>query len=128
MLSLVLIALATYRLTHLVVFDKVFEPIRNLFVRRMVRQYDGKPLILYTLQGGRLRRFVGKIMNCPWCASVWIAALLTTLYVYGPRGIIWIYLFLAAAAITGIVETWWTKTVGLSPEMAPATMISDEED
>lgn len=119
MTVIILIALATYRVTHLVVFDKIFEPIRNQFVRRTYRQQDGRLLIFYTLQGGRLRRFIGKLMNCPWCGSVWIAGFLTAFYVYGPRGVTWLYVFLSAAAITGLLETWWTKSVGLPAEMIP---------
>jgi hypothetical protein len=122
-----LIALATYRITHLVVFDKISEPIRNLFVRREVRNYFGEPFIRYTLQGGRLRRFVGKILNCPWCASVWIGAFLTALYVYGPRGVTWVYVFLAAASVTGLLETWWTKTVGFPAEMVDSGKYAEED-
>lgn len=127
MTVVILIALATYRITHLVVFDQIFVPIRNLFVRRRYRQVAGQPVIFYDLQGGRLRQFIGKIMNCPWCASVWIGALLTALYVYGPRGVTWVYVFLAAAAITGLAETWWTKTVGFPAEMVPSSIYSEED-
>lgn len=122
-----LIALATYRITHLVVFDRIFMPIRNLFVRREFRSYDGESYIRYTLPGGRLRRLVGKVLNCPWCASVWIAGGLTALYVYGPAWMTWVYVFLAAAAITGLLETWWTKTVGFPAEMVEAGKYAEED-
>lgn len=119
MLTVLIMILSAYRITHLVVFDKVFEPIRNLFVRRhyLAHEYGGFH-VFFELQGGKVRRFIGQIMNCFWCAGVWVSAVVVALYVFGPTWITWVYIALAAAGVIGIIETWWTRAVGY-PEMQP---------
>lgn len=110
----IIICLAAYRLTHLLVFDKIFEPVRNLFV---TREFNG-PLraVTYTLHGGRLRRFIGKMLNCHWCAGIWVSFGLVLACRAAYDVTIWICLALAAAAFLSLIETAWTKAVGM-PEM-----------
>lgn len=68
----IIISLAAYRLTHLLVFDKITEPVRSLFV---TRDFHG-PLKTFTLHGGPLRRFIGKALICHWCTGIWASAAL----------------------------------------------------
>ncbi|MEV5391953.1 hypothetical protein [Nocardia farcinica] len=53
----VLYLLAVVRLTRLVVFDKIAEPVRALLLRRL---RDGSPITY--------------LVHCPWCVSVWLGA------------------------------------------------------
>lgn len=115
-MTLLIIFLAAYRLTHLVVFDKIFEPIRNLFVRRYYVKYSDGLVVRYELQGGEIRQFVGKIMNCFWCAGIWVSALTTSLWIHDL--VSWFLITLASATVVGFLGTWWTKYVGF-PEMEP---------
>lgn len=106
----IILSLAAYRLTHLVVFDQIFTPIRDLFVTR------DSPNKTFTLQGGRLRRFIGNILKCPWCAGLWVSALIIISYHYFETITYQICLLLAIAAIQSLMETGWMKSVGF-PEM-----------
>lgn len=110
-LDFIIFCLAAYRINHFLVFDKVFEPVRRYFV---VRNFIG-PLPTFTLQGGFVRRFIGKILICHWCAGIWTAGALTV-GLWAVDSIMWLYNALAAAAVLSLIETCWTKAVGF-PEM-----------
>jgi hypothetical protein len=112
-LALIILSLAVYRLTHLIVFDKIFEPIRNLFVIRDFYYME------FWLQGGTFRRAIGMIMICPWCSSLWVSFILTIAY-YQQLSIFIFLQVLAYSAVASLIETAWMKFVGF-PEMKPGT-------
>ncbi len=78
-----LIAISTYRMTRMLVYDRVFKLIRD-----MIRLMEG------TGFGDSLKA----IVTCPWCAGVWIALFNTTVYFLIPFGDI----FVTLMAIAGI--------------------------
>lgn len=53
LLELLIVVLASYRLTHLLVFDSIAEPLRQLL--------GGRPI-------------VGALIDCYWCAGIWVSA------------------------------------------------------
>lgn len=113
LLDFIIFTLAAYRVTHLLVYDVIFEPVRKFFV---VRYFDGWPYPSYTLQGGRLRSFIGRLLLCHWCAGIWVAGIMALLYWTAPAIVEWIFVALAAAAVLSFIETAWTKVVGY-PEL-----------
>jgi hypothetical protein len=120
-LDFVIFCLAAYRVTHFIVFDKLFEPVRGLFVKRKFETIpygDGKQVkvVFFTLQGGELRRVIGSIINCFWCAGIWVSLLMITAYLWFTPFMFWVYAALAAAAALSLIETAWAKVVGF-PEM-----------
>lgn len=119
--TFLILSLAVYRITHLIVFDKIFDPIRNIFVTRNFKA----PIPTYTLQGGIVRRIIGKIMNCYWCSGIWVAAVI----VFGFYGFTDIktslLLTFALAAIQSLIETAWAKEVGF-PEMEEAPAVTED--
>lgn len=118
-MDFIIICLATYRLTHLMVFDKIFEPIRKLFVLRSPGEMKGQFVLTYELQGGPVRQFFGNVLNCFWCAGIWVAAAIVIAYRLWPDISIWVYYALAAAAVQSLLEQRWVKSVGLQLEMVP---------
>lgn len=50
--------LAVHRLTHLVIDDKITEPLRDKIFDRF-----GQPMDTWTY-----------LFTCPWCVSIWVAA------------------------------------------------------
>ncbi|MFZ5824531.1 MAG: DUF1360 domain-containing protein [Bacillota bacterium] len=89
--DLLLLLLASFRLTHILVFDKIAEPIRERF--------PGHGAIAY-------------LVRCYWCAGVWISAGLVALRVLVPAAGRWVVLIFAVAGGQAALETFlqgWTR-------------------
>ncbi|MBU7319013.1 DUF1360 domain-containing protein [Paenibacillus oleatilyticus] len=112
LLDFIVFCLAAYRITHFLVFDKVFDPIRNFFV---TRDYGG-PIPTFTLQGGSIRKYIGKLLNCHWCTGIWVSFAMVGFNWAFRDAASWFFLALAAAAVLSLIETCWMKAVGF-PEM-----------
>ncbi len=78
--DLILLALATYRLTHLIVYDYVFN-----FLRDYVGRFERGPL-----------KTVADLISCPWCTGIWAAFVLSFLYFLTPYA--WFFIFVIALA------------------------------
>lgn len=83
--ELIIIILATYRVTRVVVFEKIFKYFRD-FVKRQNKWY--------------VMRTLCSIIVCPWCAGVWIALAMVVFYYFIPYGILVVYLM----AISGVAS------------------------
>lgn len=83
--DLILLVLATFRLTRLFVYDKITRFLRDMF------QHTSET---YTQEGvtysGKIERTNGplrtayELLVCPWCFSVWAALLVTFFYYLTP--------------------------------------------
>ena len=90
----VLLALATFRLIRLFVYDAVTKFFREQF---WDMKKVGKGLVLEKPATGP-RRTLADILSCPWCFGVWAAAMLTFLYALTPYA----YFFIVFLAISGV--------------------------
>lgn len=76
--DLVLMGLATFRLIHLLTYDRIFDVVRAAFMDQ---------------QGARLknaergwRRLVCEFLQCIWCTGMWSALIVATVYFLGGWG------------------------------------------
>jgi hypothetical protein len=76
--DLAVMGLATFRLLHLLTFDKIFDSVRAAFMDR-----DGTRLKIAE-QGWR--RLVCEFMQCIWCTGMWSGLMVVTIYMLGPWG------------------------------------------
>ncbi len=83
----VVIILASYRMTRILVFEKIFKYLRNVLKKR-----EG----LYVI--GTLH----SIITCPWCAGVWVTLTIIVFYFLVPFGVVLVYV-LALAGIASMV-------------------------
>jgi hypothetical protein len=83
--DLIILILAVYRVTRVVVFEKIFKYFRD-FVKANNRVY-----FMLTLQS---------IITCPWCAGVWIALVMTVFFFLVPYGVLLVYIM----AISGVAS------------------------
>lgn len=83
----IIIVLASYRLTRILVFEKIFKYFRDVLKRRED---------LYLL--GTLN----SIITCPWCAGVWVTLAIIVFYYLVPFGSLLVYV-LALAGIASLV-------------------------
>ena len=94
-----LLSLATYRLTRILVFDKIFKLVRD-FIKSRSRLY--------------LFQVIKEIITCPWCAGVWVAMIIVILYYLVPFGNIFIYLLVISGIGSFFVVV--VNYIGLSTE------------
>lgn len=83
-LELTLLVLASYRLTHVIVFDNIAQPLRRLV------PVEGK---------------LAYLIHCYWCAGVWVSALLLGAGAFWPGPARWIVLLFAVAGGQAGIET-----------------------
>lgn len=93
MLTVALAMLATYRLTLLVTADELTKGPREWLVRRF--------------EAARMNK-VAFLLECPWCASMWVAMpVCASGWRWGSSG--WWFVpawVLAASAVTGVLATF----------------------
>ena len=97
LLDLFIMSLATYRLTRILVFDKIFKLFRD-FIR--------------SRSGWKVFYVIKEIITCPWCAGVWVAMTIVILYYFVPFGKLFIYIL----AISGVASFFviLVNNIGLS--------------
>lgn len=80
-MTYVMIILASYRLTHLIVFDKITEFIRNPLMTNVYKKdEDGHT---YTKKVPKSN--LGYLVNCYWCSGIWSAVMIGVSYLLWPR-------------------------------------------
>ena len=83
----VLIILASYRLTRILVFEKIFKYFRDVLKRREDLYLIGT---------------LSSIITCPWCAGVWVTLAIIVFYYLIPYGAVLVYV-LALAGVASMV-------------------------
>ncbi|RLD71366.1 MAG: hypothetical protein DRI98_05365 [Bacteroidetes bacterium] len=83
----VVIILASYRMTRILVFEKIFKYLRDVLKKR-----EG----LYVV--GTL----SSIITCPWCMGVWVTLSIIIFYYLVPYGALLVYV-LALAGVASLV-------------------------
>ncbi len=82
----IILSLATYRLTRLLIYDKVLNFIRDKIVQS-------------TSEKGWIKSSQ-YFLTCPWCAGVWMSLFITSLYLYHDLGKFLAYIL----AISGVAS------------------------
>ena len=83
----VLVILASYRMTRILVFERIFKYLRNVLKQRED---------LYVI--GTL----SSIITCPWCAGVWVTLTIIVFYFLIPFGVVLVYV-LALSGVASMV-------------------------
>jgi hypothetical protein len=101
-----LLVLASFRLTRLVVFDKITSFIRRPF-HKLIEETDsdGNTITYIEIKGKGLRHWLGELLSCYWCAGIWCTVLLLGLTVIWPIGSGVLITLLAVAGAAGICES-----------------------
>ncbi len=108
LLKLVLLGLASFRLSHLFVFDEIMNPIRKYFLN-----YEEEENVLGLTfpvpkpKGRGIRNFIGRILRCYWCTGVWMTLFLIVIDAAWPGPVTYgLMLLLAVSAIQSLIEHW----------------------
>ena len=92
-LEFIILGLATYRLTRLVVKDKVFGSVREFIAKRKDNSF------FYTLN---------ELQICIWCVSIWAGLFVVSLYYLIPQTYL-LFLLLALSAVGSFMQVVSTK-------------------
>lgn len=101
-MTYIMLILASYRLTHLIVFDKITEFIRKPFMKKVKTQTASGKVETKEVP----KSMFGYLLKCYWCAGVWSAILLGALYLVFPKISFVIILILSIAGGQSIIETF----------------------
>lgn len=80
---MLLLGVATYKLSRLISKDRVTAPFRAPFVE--YEDSAGASELKEKPRGEGLQRAVGDLLTCPYCMGAWGAAALTYGFVFSPR-------------------------------------------
>ncbi|WP_164670118.1 DUF1360 domain-containing protein [Virgibacillus doumboii] len=98
LMEFMMLILASYRLTHLIVFDKITEFIRKPFLT--TKKTSSKE----TKQVPKSK--FGYLLTCYWCAGVWSAIFLGLTYLWIPDIAQYVIFILAIAGGQAILESF----------------------
>jgi len=83
----VLVILATYRMTRILVFEKILKHFRDALKRRENLYVIGT---------------IHSMVTCPWCAGVWVTLVIIVFYFLVPYGALLVYV-LALAGLASMM-------------------------
>ena len=106
-IDLVILVLASYRLTRLIVFDEITSFIRNPFFSVAYQENeDGELLENIEFKGGRFRNWIGRLLSCYWCVGIWSSLGIVLLYYFFPT----FHILLVILAVAGAAAYVQSKT------------------
>jgi hypothetical protein len=88
--SFLLLALAAYRVTHLIALDDLIDRPREWFVRRV----------------GGPETMLGSLVTCPTCTGVWVSAAVLLAWFHGGRVAFYIVAGAAVAGAVSLLSSW----------------------
>jgi hypothetical protein len=121
--DVVLISVATHKLSRLIAKDAITSPLRAPFTRYSEPGGSGEINEEVRDQGSTLRHSIGELVSCPFCLAVWVATGLTSGLVFAPR-----LTRLAATVFTATaVSDFLQMAYSLAKEAAEGEPQSDDE-
>ena len=81
--DLLLLGVATHKLSRIIAKDRVTSPLRAPFTEYV--EAAGESEIKEKVRGTGMRRAVGDLLTCPFCLGPWVAAGLAAGFVFKPR-------------------------------------------
>jgi hypothetical protein len=95
--DVVLMTVATFRISRLLAKDTITSPLRSPFTE--FQEPAGEGEVNERPRGSGLRHAAGELVSCPFCTSVWTVTGLTTGLAFAPRFTRWVAA--AATAVAG---------------------------
>ena len=99
----ILLSLAAFRTTRLIVYDKIARWFRELFADTREFSENGIMFVEVKPYGVGIRHTVHDLLQCPWCIGVWSALVVVFFYFVYPWA--WfVILFLAVAGVSSLFQ------------------------
>ncbi len=100
--DLVLLGVATYKLSRLISSDRVTSPLRAPFTQYVAPA--GTSEVKEKVRGTGIQRAIGDLLTCPYCLGPWVATALTFGLVLTPRATRLVGDILAASTISEVLN------------------------
>ena len=111
-LEFFIFGLATFRLTRLLIYDSITSFIRRPFHEWVEEELtDGTIETYLHIKGKGIRRWIGELLSCYWCAGIWCSLLIFGVYYFLPNWAGPIIMVLAIAGLAAIIETIIAKLI-----------------
>jgi hypothetical protein len=103
-IHLLILIIASFRLTHLLVYDEITSFLRKPFIKVTYEENDaGQVVQQIHIKGKGWRHAVGLFLGCHWCVGIWSAFIVVGLYGLCPS-IFPLLLVLAVAGAASVLE------------------------
>jgi hypothetical protein len=102
--DVVLLSIATHKLSRLLTKASVTSPLRAPFTRYVGPASDGELHEQVRDDGGTTRHAIGELATCPFCMAVWAAATLAGGLVLAPRATRWAATVMTAVAASDFLQ------------------------
>ncbi len=101
----VILSIASFRLTRLIVFDSITSFLRKPF-HEIVEETNEEGIVETYLQikGHGVRYWIGELLSCYWCVGIWSSFFLVVGYLLFPIFAPFV-IVLAIAGVAAIIET-----------------------
>lgn len=122
----ILLPLAAFRITRLVVYDKITRWFRELFMAKKIVVENGEKMVELRPFASGFRRTIHDLLGCPWCIGFWSA--LFVVFGYFLFSWAWVViLFLAVAGMGSLVQLI-ANAIGWRAENLKMDALSREQD
>ncbi|MDO8548347.1 MAG: DUF1360 domain-containing protein [bacterium] len=109
-----LMALAAFRVTRLIVYDKITRWFRELFADTREFEEGGIMFVEIKPFGSGFRHTIHDLLNCPWCIGFWSS--LAIVFSYFVFDWAWAVIFFLAVAGVGSLIQLWANVIGWKAE------------
>lgn len=108
-----MLGLASFRLTRLIVFDKITSFLRAPFFNEIEETNEAGEIEIYLIPKEKgLKGWIGQLLSCYWCTGIWVSLFIGYVYTLElPIGEFFI-IILAIAAIGSLIETIVLHLIG----------------
>ncbi|EMA6345037.1 DUF1360 domain-containing protein [Bacillus cytotoxicus] len=112
-LLFIIFAFAAFRLTRLIVYDKITAFLRAPFIEELeITEPDGSVSTYTKVRGKGLQKWIGELLSCHWCTGIWVSAFLICLYVLFPHVAEIVLCILGIAGLAACIETMVSRMIG----------------
>lgn len=105
-LDFLLLSLASFRLTRLIVYDKITAFLREPFFDEVEEKNEKGEVEIYIIpKKSGLRGWIGELLSCYWCTGIWVATFIVAIVYFFPYWSSPIIAVLAVAGLASLIET-----------------------
>ena len=110
----ILMAFAAFRVTRLVVYDKITRWFREIFVKKQEFEQDGQTWVELVPYKTGFFATISDLLGCPWCIGFWSSLIIAFIYFMYPWA--WFVVFFLALAGAGSLLQLSANMIGWKAE------------